>query len=140
MSITLDPNRQWVKKAWVTIPFSALTSGQAASAINMPPGAVITGGSVVVTTAFNSATSDALTVGDTTSATKYLSTDNIHTTGLTALVPTGYVSQGEDLQVTWTGVGAAPTAGSFTLGIDYYIQGEAEMTYGNFPQATQITN
>lgn len=130
MAITKDFNRQCVMSALVTINFGDLTglSGSDVGAVSLPPNAIVVGGAVVTKTAFNSATSDVLDVGDAGSQNRYLNDANIHATGIAALVPTGYVHTGGDLTVRWVGVGAVPTAGQVQLRVDYIQVGRAEYT------------
>lgn len=130
MAITKDFNRQCVMSALLTVKFSDLTgsSGVDLAAFSMPPNAIVTGGTINVKTAFNSATSDVIDVGDSVSQNRYLNDGNIHATGLVALVPTGYVHPGGDLTVRWTGVGTAPTAGEVLIRIDYVVVGRGEFT------------
>ena len=132
MAITKNSGRQEVISAYVDVSYADLVSGTAADAIDLPVGAVVVGGAVVVTTAFNSATSDALVVGDSASANRYKSSFSIAATGLTALVPTGYValSTTNKVRVTWTGVSTAPTAGAFRLRVDYIVEKRAAFSQG----------
>ena len=67
--------------------------------INLPKGAVIVGGDVVTETAFDAATYN-ISVGDSGSATRYLGATDKAAAGRTALVPTGFVSAGENLRIT----------------------------------------
>ena len=122
MPITKNRGRQSPTEAWVVFNFAdAAPSGTFQEAIDLPPNAVVTGGSVVVTTAFNSATSDVITVGDSASATRYLGSTSIAATGRTALLLTGYttLSTTNRIRVTWTGAGAAPTAGVVRVSVTY---------------------
>lgn len=132
MAITKDFNRQCVMSALLTINFGDLagTSGTDVAAIELPPNAIVTGGAVVVKTAFNSATSDVIDIGDAGSQNRYLNDGNIHATGVVALVPTGYLHTGGDLTVRWVGVGAVPTAGQVQIRVDYVQVGRAEYTQG----------
>ena len=84
---------------------------------------MVVGGGVVVKTAWNSGTSDALVVGDATTDNRYKSSFSIAATGRTALVPTGYevLSTTRTIQITWTGVGAAPSAGALRLEVEYIL-------------------
>lgn len=74
MAITKDFNRQCVMSALLTINFGDLAglSGTDVGAVSLPPNAIVTGGAVVVKTAFNSATSDVIDVGDSVSQNRYL--------------------------------------------------------------------
>lgn len=130
MAITKDINRQCVSVAMVDINFGDLTSGADAAAITLPPNAIVVGGAVTVVTAFNSATSDVMDVGDAGSENRYLNDANIHTAGRTALVPTGYIHTGGDITVRWVGVSTAPSAGKVRLEVQYIQSGRAEATYG----------
>lgn len=132
MAITKNKGRQEPISAYVDVAYSDLTSATAAVAMDLPVGAVVTGGAVMVDTAFNSATSDVLVVGDALSANRYKSSYSIAAAGLTALVPTGYqtLPTSNQIKVTWTGVGAVPTAGAFTLRVDYYVRKRAAFTQG----------
>lgn len=130
MAIIKDFNRQCVMSALLTVKFGDLagSSGADVPAFSMPPNAIIVGGAVVVKTAFNSATSDVIDVGDAASQNRYLNDGNIHATGVVALVPTGYIHTGGDLTVRWVGVGAVPTAGEVQIRVDYIIAGRGEFT------------
>lgn len=92
--------------------------------INLPPGAIIVGGELVRTTAFDG-TTYAVIVGDSGSANRYLGTDDYKAAGRTALVPTGYVGTGENIRLTITPTGTT-TAGAGTLRVEYVIAGRAE--------------
>lgn len=130
MAITLQSSRQ--KSAWATVDFAYtdLTSGSAATAIKLPVGAVVVGGAVVVKTAFNSGTSDALVVGDGTTADRYKSSYSIQSAARTALVPTGYIvlSTTREIKVTWTAVGTAASAGAARLEVEYIVPARADFS------------
>jgi hypothetical protein len=132
MAIPKNSGRQEVISAYVDVSYADLASGTAADAIDLPVGAIVIGGAVVVTAAFNSATSDALVVGDSASSNRFKSSFSIAATGLTALVPTGYVALAttSKVRVTWTGVGTAPTAGAFRLRVDYIVEKRAAFSQG----------
>lgn len=128
--IKKDFNRQSVIVAMVAISFADLASGVDLAAIELPPNAIVLGGDVTVTEAFNSATTDVIDVGDSVSQNRYLNDGNIHAAGRVALVPTGYVHPGGDLTVRWVGAGAAPTAGTARLTVQYVVQGRSNSTQG----------
>lgn len=131
MPITKKAARQHVICAYVDINFSDLASGSAAAAIQLPANAVVLSGYLDTLTAFNSATSDVLSVGDSGSATRYLSGSNIHATGTASLTRTGYQYTAQsDITVTWTGVGAAPTAGVVRLYVTYVVLGREQFSQG----------
>lgn len=91
--------------------------------IPLPVGAVVIGGSVTTDTAFDTA-SYAVTVGDATTANRYLGSTDKKGTGQTALVPTGYVSNGEDLRIGITNADVC-TTGKMTVRVLYTIAGRA---------------
>ena len=130
MTITKNAGRQCEDVAYVDVEYSDLTSGVAEGAVELPPGAVITGGKLVKSTAFDSATSDSLIVGDADDDDRYLTANDLQSAGISALTATGHEHTGGDVTVTWTGAGTAPTAGKFTLAVHYYVRGRAQTTYG----------
>lgn len=92
--------------------------------IKLPVNSVITGGSVVVKTAFDTAGYDVV-VGDSASANRYLASADLKAAGITALVPTGYVNAGLPLRI---GVSTddACTTGKMLVRIEYVIEGRAD--------------
>lgn len=91
--------------------------------IALPPGAVVQGGELVVTTAFDG-TTYAVIVGDSVTADRYLATADRKAAARTPLVPTGRVSLGENIRLTITPTGST-AAGAGTLRIFYTIVGRA---------------
>jgi hypothetical protein len=91
-------------------------------ALLLPQGAILTGGEVVTETAVSGATAYNVTVGDATTANRYLATTDKVAAGRTALVPTGYVSNGEQVRVTVAPTVADATAGKVTVRITYVIR------------------
>ena len=93
--------------------------------VNLPVGAIVTGGSVVTETAFDAATYT-VSIGDSGSATRYLGATDVKSAGRTALVPTGYRNTG-GLNIRATVVPAdACTTGKLTLLVEYIIDGKSE--------------
>lgn len=142
MTITKNANRQELVSAYVEfdledlvgpyvvgtddISYGALTSASAhTTAITLPVGAVVVSGHVTVIEPFNSATSDSLAVGDVSVANRYLAAGDLQSAAGTqiALVPTGFIGTVTQaaLKVTWTKVGASPTAGRFGITVSYYV-------------------
>jgi len=130
--LTKNPSRQGPLIAHVDINMADLVSGVASAvAMDIPPNAVIIQGSLITTEAWDSTTSDVLSVGDDTSANRYLADGDIRALGaVVPLVPTGFISTGEGLKVTWTSGGGTPTTGQVRLMVMYYILGRAESTLG----------
>ena len=127
MSITKDPGRQFPLVAVVRFTYADLESGVDLGAVDLPGGAIRMGGELVIETAFNSATSDTISVGDAGGNDAALAATDVTSAGTTAL--TGFSgeiqSTPETLTLTWTGTGAAPTAGSGYLRVTYGIEGRA---------------
>lgn len=107
--------------------FGSLAGGSAALTVytfkvaGVPKGAVVTGGSLSRSVAFDTAGLD-VTVGDTASTNRYLASTDVKATGVTALTPTGYVSDGEDLVLTLS-TDDACTTGKAVLVVDYVRPG-----------------
>jgi hypothetical protein len=89
--------------------------------VNLPYRAVITGGQISRATAFDTA-SYAVTVGDGSVANRYLTSTDLKATGITNLVPTGYVSDGGNLVIGITNADVC-TTGKATLRVEYIIEG-----------------
>lgn len=127
MAITQDAGRQYPLVASVAIAFGDLSSGVAADAIELPPGAVVLDAAVFVDTAFNSATSDALAVGDSGAAGRFISAADMQVAGEhVATAGRGYkYASGGVVQVTLTSVGGGISAGAARLILSYVIDGRA---------------
>lgn len=91
-------------------------------AIALPPNAVVIGGDVVTEKAVTGSTAYNVSVGDSASATRYLGVTDRLAAGRTALVPTGYLGNGEPVRVTVSPTVAAATAGRVTVRIQYVIR------------------
>ena len=126
-TLTKDHGRQPVLSAKIPFTLSDLTSGEITEAIDLPGGAYIVSGEVVITTAFDSGTSDAIEVGLLGVATdSLLGSTSIASTGITALVPfEGALAAANAVTIEWTGAGTAATTGVGFLRLDYVIDGRA---------------
>lgn len=127
MAILKDSGRQYPLVAKVDFTQPDLPTGTAVLAVDLPGGARVIGGQIAVTTAFDSATSDTLTVGDGTTADRYAAGVNGQVAGVTALTPdelaNGATSAG--VYITNTAAGAEGTAGVGFLEVHYVIEGRA---------------
>ena len=92
--------------------------------IELPPGAVVVGGSVERITAFDTA-GYTITVGDADVADRYLAATDVKAAGRTALVPTGYRTTGKPIRVAVNNVDVC-TAGECVVRVQYVIDGRAE--------------
>ncbi len=99
--------------------------------INLPPRAIVVGGEVVTETAVTGSTAYNVSVGDSVSATRYLGATDRTAAGRTALVPTGYVGNGENLRVTVAPTVAASTAGKVTVRVQYIMRDRWSETVPN---------
>lgn len=124
MPIVLDSGRQYPLVIEFDIAFDDLVSGVSTKIADLPPNALIIEGSIVVITAFDSATSDTLDVGTLLDPNRFIASPlDITALGFTALVPTEFISSEADAEIhaTWVGVGAAPTAGLVKVVIQYIV-------------------
>lgn len=88
--------------------------------IPLPPNSTVIGGSIDVNEAFDAVTYN-VTVGDASSATRYLGTTDVKAVGTTPLVPTGYLNvAGENIELTFT-AGDACTTGKGTVRVEYVV-------------------
>lgn len=85
--------------------------------IPLPIGATVVGGSVTTDVAFDTLTY-MVTVGDSVVANRYLASTDKKGLGLTALVPTGFVGEGEDIRVGITNADVC-TTGKMTVRVEY---------------------
>lgn len=136
MPITKKTGRQKKVVATTDFTFADVASGVYAPAVDLPLGAIVTGGALCITELFNSATTDTFSIGSQGSgaavATTYAaaSADVTATGRAAAVVPTGVkTTESSTVGVVWTGVGAAPTAGKGTLIVEYIISGSEESTF-----------
>lgn len=114
------------------ILYSDLTSGAASVIVELPGNAIVTGGQVLVLTAFDSATSDVLDVGDSDDPNRFTASQiDLTATGsaeLTVGTANALYSVPTDVEVVWTGTGAAPSAGEFLVILEYVIEGRGNET------------
>jgi len=122
MAISKDNGRQWPLVARVDFALADLVSGVAGVAIDIPGGATILSGELMVDTVFNSGTSDVITVGDVGTAALYLGSTDLQAAARTVIVPTGKTYTTPDsVNVTWTAVGTAATTGAGSLTVTYVL-------------------
>lgn len=130
MTTSVNVNRQTVLVAEREFSYDDFTSATAKAMIYLKPGTRILRGYVDVTTAFNSSSADAITVGDTVAddVDRYATVSDAQATGITAFgarttgttgVPSQTITTSEAVTMTWTGTGTAPTAGAGLLYIEY---------------------
>lgn len=131
MSIKKNAGRQELISANLLINFNdPVAYGTAENAIDLPDDAILVGGDVTVLTAWNSATSATLKLGDTADDDRYTATAiDLKTAGRTALTITGYRhAVAESLKALLAQAGAAATAGQARISIQYYVLGRSAFT------------
>jgi len=135
MAITKNPGRQEVIAASVDISFDTLSSDTAVAegVIQLPEGAIVVGGSITVSTAFDSTTSDVVDIGDAGDDDRYTATPVDLTAEATTLLDvTGYTYTAQDnIDVEWTaGTTSTATAGAATITVLYVVSGRAAFSEG----------
>jgi hypothetical protein len=133
MPITKNSGRQELVTAFVNINLADVVTGVDQVAIDLPVGAVVTGGALTTTEAWNSTTSDVMDVGDATTQNRYLNDGNIRALAArVALVPTGFIhtATNNKLTVRWVSGGGTPTTGKVRLEVSYYVIGRAAFPQG----------
>lgn len=136
MTTEVNINRQSVLCAIRDFDYTDFTSGVAKPLIYIRPGTIVLSLVVDITTAWDSQTSDSLTIGDTEGTDdvdRYMTATSIAATGRKASVTlpltNGEVETAEAITGTWTGVGTAPSAG----------KGRLIVTYIETPRSTEYT-
>ena len=106
---------------------SVYTDAGTFEVINLPQGAVIIGGDLIVETAGVGPTVYTMSVGNSGSATAYLAATNLLASARTALTGLGLGSNdGKNVRVTIASTVANATDGKFRLRVEYVIDGRAE--------------
>ncbi|MDR0362498.1 MAG: hypothetical protein LBJ46_07445 [Planctomycetota bacterium] len=101
-----------------------------ADVINLPEGAVVIGGELVVEVPDATATTWTMSLGDSASANRYGSAVSLKAAGRTALTLTGY-RVSENLRATIAQTGSAPTAGQVTVRVMFVMPGRANEVVPN---------
>lgn len=133
MTISFDSARQYPMIGFKTFAYTDLTSATYAAMVEVPVGAIVVSTKVVITTLFNSATTDTFSIGDQPVGAAARPTQYSVASADVTAVPTqvlgsatGYeYSAGGTVGVVWTGTGAAPTTGAGILIVEYIIDGRA---------------
>ena len=125
-----DSGRQQRIECFVEVNVGDITSGEDYAWAWLPQGAADAKIDIVPIVVFNSATSDVLDVGNTSSENAYKNDFSI--AALTAGSATGLPTTSPGLWLTfrWVGAGAAPTTGQFRLFLSYIMEGRAQFDHG----------
>lgn len=105
--------------------FGAAGAATLAEVIALPVNAVVVGGDLTVEVASNDSGTATVSVGDSASAARYLAATSLKTAGRTALVPTGYRGNGEDIRLTFANANGNATQGTVSLRVKYIVTGRA---------------
>lgn len=131
MPITKNSNRQQLITAFVDFVAADIpTTATFYEAIDLPVGAIITGGDLTVTTAWNSTTAT-LQVGDVTLASRYSGAVDLKVLGRTALTVTGFTHTAVEKSLRGANIitGTA-TTGAARLTVTYFVKGRGEFSQG----------
>ena len=93
-----------------------------ADVINLPTGAIVIGGEVVTEVAIGTSVTYKIKVGDANSATRYLGETDKKSAARTALTPTGYVGNGEQIRISVEPGTDPATAGRVTVRVQYVVR------------------
>ncbi len=125
-TLVRDVGRQTLLSASVAFTFAHVNdTAVAVKAIDLPYGATILDGYLIVDEVFNVGTTSTIDVGDLITPNRYLNDINLKALGITPLVPTGYVSDGEAIWVLPANAGTVATTGKARLIINYVIANRA---------------
>lgn len=133
MPIKKSSGRQVPLTAMLTIKHSDVTAyGTAESAIDLPGGAIVTGGDITVVDPWNSATTATLKLGDKVDDDRYTAAAvDLKTAGRTALTLTGHKHGGiESLKALFAQTGAVATKGEVRITVEYIAEGRATASLG----------
>lgn len=100
----------------------AFNAALVADLIDLPMGAVVVGGEIVVETADSASTTYTLSLGDSASETRYANAVSLKSAARTALTLTGFRAT-EPIRATVAVSGSAPTAGKVTVRVLFTIAG-----------------
>ncbi len=125
--------RQDVLSAEVVITaasVSGVTTGGPVAAVELPKGAIVVGGDVVVEEVFNS-TTDTLAIGDDGSTARYGSGIALQSLGRTALTLTGYKYLAlNTVDALYTHTGGPATTGRARIRVEYVVAGRVAFSQG----------
>jgi len=113
MAITRTDDYQWPLTKVKRFTFADLVDDEAVNAHWIPPGAIVVGGALVVETAWDSATTATLDIGDSVDPDRYTASPiDLKTAGRTALTLTGHkYASPTNLQFFLAEAGTAATEG-----------------------------
>lgn len=127
----LNSGRQYPLIATAELAFTDLPSGEIVDLFELPNGAVVIGGDIVVTQVTNTTGTDTVAIGDAGLATRYATAVNIKAAARTALTITGYKTSGKvPVAVARTAADAAADQGSVRITVQYMVVGRSNENQG----------
>lgn len=126
--IDVNSQSQFAQADMIRFTLADLTAGVGVAAKTIPSGYVIVGGYVVVSQAFNAATTATLLVGDAGDPDRYTGTPaDLSVVGATALDVTGFqYVEPTDLLLQYAQTGAAATEGEGFVTLMFVREGKAD--------------
>lgn len=119
---------QWPVVGYNELLFSDFATAAVGQVITLPAGAQVTRAWVLVTTAYNSATTATLNVGDAALPSRYGNGIDLKTTGLKALVPTGLITANKGaVTATLAQSGTAATVGAARVYVEYLVERKSDV-------------
>jgi hypothetical protein len=97
--------------------------------IPLPAGTRVVGGELIVEVVSNDTGTATLSVGDATSAVRYLGATTLKTAARTALVPTIFVSTGEPIRITLANANGDATTGKVRLNVTFVKDGKEDQVF-----------
>lgn len=130
MAFFKNDGRQAPAVAVVKFSLADFENG-ALDVVELPGNAIVTGGFISVTTAFNAGTTATVKLGDADDDDRYGAGLDVSAVGKVDLVPTGHVNPRiGDLTLTYAETGTAATDGEAILVLEYIEIGKTEFTQG----------
>lgn len=132
MAIKIKSGRQEPLTGILEINFADLAGLSGANdAFEVPANAIVTGGELVVVTAWTTTSTATLALGDTGSATRYLAATSLKSAARTALTLTGYKhTVAEMLKATIALADEDAAAGDARLRVEYVVLGRSCVNQG----------
>lgn len=128
-SFTFNITDTMVNSAGASQAFSAAAG--IFDVINLPVGAKVIGGALVVETVSNDSSTATLKIGDSANDARYLGATTIKTAARTGISATGYHGLGENVRITLANAGGDATAGKVTIELMFVTDGRADEAYPN---------
>ena len=126
---TTNPNRQFPLAVLVDCGVADVGAGNE-NTVAIPPNALVTEITADIVVAFNSATTDTMTIGDGT--TTFASAVSTHTVGRETVTGIGkFYPTGGTITIGQAQTGAAPTTGRVLVSVKYLVVGRASEPFGS---------